>query len=365
LEKSPTSEYQLFGNLTDRFGEKKLIIVPDGKLRFFPIAALPSPNVENNLPINEPLLLKNEIIYEPSASTLNLIKTHTASKPPEKDFLVLADPVFSKNDSRFSQSDTVKKNNLYPTETKNIWSNFRSMNSLNSLERLEASGYEPNTILENFKPEKIMVISGFSANREALMDANISDYKVIHLATHGLLNEEKPELSGIVLSQYDKQGNVRDGLVWLQDIYGLNLSTDLVVLSACDTGIGKEVKGEGLMSLTNGFLQSGAKTVIASQWKVNDFASLELMSYFYQELADEQITPSQALRKSQINMYRKSRSPNDWAAFAVYGDFQNRPHLSPRFNYLKYLPIPVIILILLGVYFGYRFFKKAELFNRK
>ncbi|MCD9189218.1 MAG: CHAT domain-containing protein [Pyrinomonadaceae bacterium] len=349
---------QLFGALAGQIGEKKLIIVPDGKLHFFPILALPTPGDENDFTVNKPFLLKNEIVYEPSATTLNFIKTHTPANTPSKDFLVLADPVFSKNDSRFSQAEESKINKIYPTETKTIWSNFRSMNALNSLERLEASGSEPDTILQNFKAEKTMVISGFSANRETFLETNVADYKVIHLATHGLLNEEKPELSGIVLSQYDKQGNKRDGLIWLQDIYNLDLATDLVVLSACDTGIGKEIKGEGLMSLTNGFLQSGAKTVIASQWKIDDFASLELMSYFYKSLANERVTPSQALRTAQINMYQKSRSPIDWAAFTVYGDFQNRPRLSTRFNYTGYLLIILVIFALFGTYTGYKYLLK-------
>lgn len=364
-ERAQDLSNQLFGNLTAELGEKKLIIIPDGKLRYFPISALPVPNAENNSLINKPFLLKNETVYEPSLSTLNLIKTYIASKFPSKDFLILADPVFSKNDSRFLQADETRKNVIYPTETKPIWSKFRSMSVLNSLERLEASGSEPNTILQNFRSEKTTVISGFSANRETFLETDISDYKVIHLATHGLLNEESPELSGIVLSQYDKQGNRRDGLVWLQDIYGLNLATDLVVLSACDTGIGKEIKGEGLMSLTNGFLQSGAKTVIASQWKVDDFASLELMTHFYESLADEQMTPSQALQKAQIAMYEKSRSPNDWAAFTVYGDFQNKPRLSTRFDYSRYVLIIALILIVFGIYAGYRVLTKDRLLNQK
>lgn len=364
-ERAQNLSNQLFGNLTADLGDKKLIVIPDGKLRYFPISALPTPNTENNSSVNKPFLLKNEIVYEPSAVTLNLIKTYNASKLPSKDFLVLADPVFSKNDSRFSQTDESVKNVISQTETKTVWSKFRSMSVLDSLDRLEVSGDEPNTILRNFGSEKTTVISGFSANREIFLKSDISDYKVIHLATHGILNEENPELSGIVLSQYDKQGNMRDGLVWLQDIYGFNLATDLVVLSACDTGIGKEIKGEGLMSLANGFLQSGAKTVIASQWKVDDFASLELMNYFYQSLTDEHITSSQALRKAQISMYHKSRSPNDWAAFTIYGDFQNKPRLSARFDYSKYLLLIAFILIVFGIYAGYRVLTKNRLLNQK
>jgi hypothetical protein len=120
-------------------------------------------------------------------------------------------------------------------------------------------------------------LGGAAATRERALDASISDYKIIHFATHGLINEERPELSGIVMSQFDETGQNLKGVVRLQDIYEMNLSADTVVLSACNTGIGKEVKGEGLLSLNNAFLQAGAKTVVSSLWKVDDYAAQELM----------------------------------------------------------------------------------------
>ena len=122
-------------------------------------------------------------------------------------------------------------------------------------------------------------------------------------------------------------------MIRLQDVYGLNLRSDLVVLSACETGIGKEVRGEGLMSLNNAFLQAGAKTVVSSLWKVDDTATKLLMTNFYQAIATEGLTASAALRKAQIAMYKDPRysSPFHWAAFTAQGDYQRVPGVSSHY----------------------------------
>lgn len=348
---------QLFGQFAEKLKDKRLIIVPDGKLRYFPVSALPVPGGV------EPFLLKNEIVYEPSASTLNLLRMSAKkAEIPMKDFLVFADPIYSKNDVRLmTGKDNVdtKSVEIAAKENEPFWNNFRSMDSLNSLRRLPASKEEADSILGVFDPKTSNIVSDFSANRKGFLGTNIADYKVLHFATHGYLNEERPELSGIVLSQYDKHGNKQDGFIRLQDIYSLNLSADLVVLSACDTGIGKEVKGEGLMSLTNGFLQVGAKTVISSSWKVDDEATLLLMKNFYKTLADENLTPSEALRKAQIKMYQDSpyKSPFYWAAFTVQGEYNKTLKLSKQFNYADYLLMIVVLSVFFGLYRSYLFYQ--------
>ena len=276
----------LFGQLIDEISDKRLIIVPDGKLQYFPISALPLPGGNENSKINEPFLLKNEIIYEPSASLVSLLKkTNLVSKKPSKNMLIFADPIFSENDNRFtpeliknsSQKSLINENNLSPTP------------SPKNLKRLLASKEETNSILQTFGINNTTVVSDFAANRQEFINSDLKDYTIIHFATHGFIDEERPELSGIVLSLYDEKANKRDGFIRLHDIYNLNLSADLVVLSACDLGIGKDVKGQGLMSLTNGFLQVGAKSVVSSLWKVDDYATLELMKNFYQNLSNEKI----------------------------------------------------------------------------
>ena len=333
----------LLGQIADRLGEKRLIIVPDGKLHYFPVLALPFPNSGTN----EPILLTNEGIYEPSASTLLILaKNEKQASAAEKVLLVFADPVFSGDDSRLASG--AKSEAAGDSSTIN---NFRFAESLNSLPRLLASKNESETITEIIGASKSDVFSGFAANREQLLNSDISKYKFIHFATHGLIDENRPELSGILLSRFNENGQKLNEFVRLHDIYGMNLSANLVVLSACSTGIGKEMRGEGLQSLNNAFLQTGAKSVVSSLWKVDDYATLELMKDFYAAMAEENLTPSEALRKAKIKMRQDPRfeSPFYWAAFTIQGDFRRTPDLSGSRNYKAFFFISLLVIFLFGI----------------
>ena len=350
---------ELLGQVAGKLADKRLIIVPDGKLHYFPIAALPFPNSIDNLPI----LLTNETIYEPSAATLALLmrKGQKISALP-KNLLVFSDPIFSNQDARIamaagSKNETQSETGLLKAEK------FRFAESLTSLARLNASQDEADAIVEIIGESESTALGGAAATRERALDASIADYKVIHFATHGLINEERPELSGIVLSQVDETGQTSNGVVRLQDIYAMNLSADAVVLSACNTGIGKEVKGEGLLSLSNAFLQVGAKSVVSSLWKVDDYAARELMKNFYRELTSGTVTTAEALRRAQIKMRQNPqyKSPFYWAAFTVQGDFQIVPQLAAGFDYRIYglLVLPFALI----AFYIYR--RRFKLFNRK
>jgi CHAT domain-containing protein len=347
---------ELLGQIADKIKDKRLIIVPDGKLHYFPIAALPFPNSTEN----QPILLTNETIYQPSAATLSLL-TQIDKKPivEPKNLLVFSDPIFSKQDPRISATSNEDQNEMSFIKKKN----FRFAESLTALSRLNASREEADSIVEIVGASDSTIFTGAAATREIALDAATADYKIIHFATHGLINEERPELSGIVLSQVNENGNNQNGVVRLQDIYAMNLTADLVVLSACSTGVGKEVKGEGLMSLNNAFLQTGAKTVISSLWKVDDYATSELMKNFYRELTSGTVTTSEALRRAQIKMRQNPqyRSPFYWAAFTVQGDFQTAPKLSGSFGFWIYTFF-IVPFLLSGVY-AYR--RRFRLFNRK
>ena len=343
----------LFGQVADKFGNKRLIIVPDGKLGYFPVSALPLPNSENS----EPILLSNEVVYEPSASTLSIFSDNKNQlNSTAKSLLIFSDPVFAADDSRLSAEN---KNDL--SAQANSIEKFRFVESLNSLVRLDSSKTEADSIVDILGTSNADNFSGFSANRDRLLNINAADYKIIHFATHGLIDESRPELSGIVLSRFDENGQKTDEFFRLQDIYGMNLNSDLVVLSACNTGIGKEVKGEGLMSLNNAFLSVGAKSVMASLWKVEDGATLELMKNFYDAMANEKLTPSKALQKAQIKMWRNSRyqSPFYWAAFTVQGDYRNVPDISRGFDRRIYL-LPAAVILLLAAFWGYRFIRRRN-----
>src|SRR5262249_42265471 len=142
-----------------------------------------------------------------------------------------------------------------------------------------------------------------------------------HFATHGLLNSERPELSGLVLSLVDENGTPQDGFFGLDEIYNLKLNADLVVLSACDTALGKEVKGEGLVGLTRGFMNAGAPRVVASLWSVDDRATAQLMKRFYRGMLSEGMRPAAALRAAQLSLLNERgwSAPYYWAAFTLQG----------------------------------------------
>jgi CHAT domain-containing protein len=138
-----------------------------------------------------------------------------------------------------------------------------------------------------------------------------------------LLNSEHPELSGIVLSLVDREGRPQDGFLRLYEIYNLKLGADLVVLSACRTALGKEIKGEGLVGLTRGFMYAGAARVIASLWGVEDRTTAELMKSFYYEMLVKGRRPAAALRIAQLHIRReKQLPPYYWAAFVLQGEWK-------------------------------------------
>lgn len=348
---------ELLGQVADKIKDKRLLIVPDGKLHYFPIAALPFPGSIDNTPI----LLTNETIYEPSAATLALImRNGIKTSAATKNLLVFSDPIFSNQDARVTAGTEIKP----PPEINSLKAEtFRFAESLTSLARLNASREEADSIVQIVGESSSTALNGAAATRERALDASVSDYKIIHFATHGFISEERPELSGIVLSQVDQNGQSRNGVVRLQDIYTMNLSADAVILSACSTGIGKEVKGEGLLSLNNAFLQTGAKSVVSSLWKVDDYAAQELMKNFYQEMTSGTATTAEALRRAQIKLRQKPQyqSPFYWAAFTIEGDFQNVPQISRGFDYRIY-GLLIFPFALTAIYI-YR--RRFNLFNRK
>jgi CHAT domain-containing protein len=157
-----------------------------------------------------------------------------------------------------------------------------------------------------------------------VMDEKLSDYRIVHFATHGLINNQHPDLSGIVLSLVDEQGRPQNGFLRIYDIYNLKLNADLVVLSACQTALGKQINGEGLVGLTRGFMYAGAPRVVASLWRIDDRATAEMMRRFYQGMLKDGLRPAAALRAAQVSMLSEKRwqSPHYWAAFTLQGEWR-------------------------------------------
>jgi CHAT domain-containing protein len=242
---------------------------------------------------------------------------------------VLADPVFDRNDERVLSAHK-KSNPEAParTRTRELSLALRDVglgSGETRLERLRYTLKEADRIMAAAPAGKGMKAVGFSASKQTAMSAQLVQYAIVHFATHAILDDKHPELSGIVLSLVNEQGQLQDGFLTLHDIYNLSLPVDLVVLSACRTGIGKEVKGEGLIGLTRGFMYAGAARVLASLWKVDDEATAELMSRFYRHLLKERMPAAAALRMAQIEIMQAReqwRAPYYWAGFVLQGDWK-------------------------------------------
>lgn len=307
----------IVGPLAGKLEKKRLLVVTDGALQYVPFQMLTAPDAGGYL------LQKYEIVNLPSASTLALLQSVAANrKPASKSVAVLADPVFEVDDPRVASS--VK--GLRPRRSNDIQLALRDAGISPDgaqIPRLIASGAEADGIIASAPWYTGLKAVGFDANREIVFGSQLADYRIIHFATHGLINSERPELSGIVLSLFDSEGHPQNGFLRLHDIYNLRLPADLVVLSACSTGLGKDVRGEGLIGLTRGFMYAGASGVIASLWKVDDDATAELMKHFYEALFQEGMAPAAALRHAQLTLSQNKRwqSPYYWAGFVIQGQY--------------------------------------------
>ena len=317
---SATLSQMLLGSVASELGNKRLLIVSGGILQYVPFAALPSPAA----PDSRPLVVDNEIVSLPSVSVLGVLRRESAGrKPAGKTLAVLADPVFSKDDPRVPSSS---KSRAAVEETSPTGDEKRSAgeSGLADLVRLRFSRLEADEIARLAADKMKLEALDFAANRELATSAGIGQYRIVHFATHGLINNLRPELSGVVLSLVDEHGRPQNGFLRLYDIYNLKLGADLVVLSACQTALGKEVRGEGLIGLTRGFMYAGAPRVVASLWRIDDRASAELMKRFYQGMLGQGLRPAAALRAAQISMWKGKRwqAPHYWAAFTIQGEWK-------------------------------------------
>ncbi|HET8676907.1 MAG TPA: CHAT domain-containing protein, partial [Blastocatellia bacterium] len=199
-----------------------------------------------------------------------------------------------------------------------------SESGLQDFERLRFSRQEADQIVRLAPEVKRLAAVDFAANRATATSPEMDQYSIIHFATHGLINNQHPELSGVVLSLVDEQGRPQDGFLRLYDIYNLKLQANLVVLSACQTALGKQIKGEGLVGLTRGFMYAGAPRVVASLWQVDDRATAQLMARFYEAMLGKGLRPAAALRAAQVAMWKEKRwqGPHYWAAFTLQGEWR-------------------------------------------
>ncbi|MEZ5429162.1 MAG: CHAT domain-containing protein [Pyrinomonadaceae bacterium] len=306
------------------FGQKRLLIVADGVLQYIPFGALRVPAGKSRKA--RFLIETNEIINLPSASALAVLrKTRRVKRAEPKELIaVLADPVFSTDDVRVKIMAGKSKTRPDGANNLQVQAGLLPPRLRSDFSRLRFSRREAEMIARLVPDERKFVALDFAANMDSIHNQKFNGARIIHLATHGIVNSELPELSGVVLSLVDENGQTRDGFLRLHDIYNLQLEADLVVLSACETALGKEIRGEGIVGLTRGFMYAGASDVVASLWKVDDRATADLMKRFYQYLLKENRTPADALRQAQISMLKESptSNPYHWAAFTLQGDWK-------------------------------------------
>ena len=332
-----------------QLGNKRLVIVADGALQYIPFAMLPDPAVvssqlsvaKNNGPRTtdngQPLIVKHEIISLPSASALAIQRSELAGRQRAPKMLaVIADPVFDRSDSRFTTPAT-ESGDKTQTQTIN-GDDARSIEHLAEksgdksgvttlrlmIPRLPFTRQEATRVLALTPKKSSFGAIDFQASRATALDPALGQYRYLHFATHGYLDSERPGLSALLFSMVDAQGKPRNGFLRANDIYNLKLPAELVVLSACQTGLGKEIKGEGLVGLTRGFMYAGAARVVVSLWSVNDKATSELMTKFYQKMLKQGERPAAALRAAQVEMWKQKQwqSPYYWAAFTMQGEWR-------------------------------------------
>lgn len=331
-----TLSQMILGPVAARLGEKRLLIVADGALQYIPFAVLPVPAGNQSKPA-VPLVAEHEIVNLPSASVLALLREQANSRGARtKEVAVLADPVFDKDDARVDKA-AKNKQMRESASGKEIISRIpeqltRSLGDVglgtreagSDLPRLAFSRREADAIMAVTESGKGMEALDFQASRETALNKDLGQYRIVHFATHGLLDNEHPELSGLVLSLVDQEGKSRDGFLDLEDVYNLTLPADLVVLSACETGLGKQITGEGLVGLTRGFMYAGASRVVASLWRVDDVATADLMGRFYKAMLLHGMRPAAALRQAQVEIRTQKRwaDPFYWGAFTIQGEWR-------------------------------------------
>ncbi len=375
--------------VANQLDKKRLLIVADGALHYIPFAALPAPVSQESrvgsreskprgylapkglrpeqtskLPSKDsrlltpdsrlPLMIEHEIINLPSASTLARLRSDTANRPPApKTIAIFANPVFrfDKDDPRFQRlarpAAKASDDKVPAVDSGNV---KRSLSALMDkacavegtteelmIEGLGGSEREAKVIRQLVPASMCRLALGFDVNYETVTSADLQNYRIVHFATHGILNSKQPELSGILLSLVDQQGEEKkNGLLRLGEIYNLSLSADLVVLSACQTALGQEVRGEGLIGLTRGFMYAGAQRVVASLWRVEDETTSRLMKKFYEGMLKQNLRPAAALRQAQMFIWQgantkgknaartgsQATAPFYWSAFTLQGEWQ-------------------------------------------
>ena len=316
-------------------GKSKLIIIPDKYLYCLPFETLYNPvsaNLQKDYTNKDYLVKAHNILYHYSNTLYCQILQENIQNTGTGGFIGFA-PVFD-NDS-LNNLVTHRGASILDTLNSDSYETLRSISyNGKTFNPLPYSEKEVETIASLFKARKLNAAEYLYGNaNEISFKKNIPDYKYIHLATHGIVNEKNPNLSGIVFSQPTHKPeedsltdmetglpDLDDGILFAGEMYNLDLNADLVVLSACETGLGKIISGEGIMSMTRGFIYSGTPNILFSLWKVGDKNTYELMVNFYADIIEGQ-TYSKALRNAKLKLIKNEATafPANWAGFTLVG----------------------------------------------
>jgi CHAT domain-containing protein len=310
---------------------KRLAIVADGAVQYVAFVALPIRTPDGN---SKPLIADHEIVTLSSANVLKEQRRSRNREPRSRGKLValLADPVFSAFDDRFgdASSSGFRGDNLRqklratPGAGDSVLMRaLRSAGPAKAFDRLRFSRREALAIAEMVGQDHRLLALDFEASLSTVLNPDLRNYSIVHFATHGIASTERPELSGMVLSLVDRRRRNVAGFLNLPRIFNLALPAELVVLSACDTALGKEIRGEGLMSVTRAFMYGGARRVVSSLWAADDASTAKLMEYFYREMLITRRPPAAALAAAQNAMRQEPlwSAPYKWAAFGISGDW--------------------------------------------
>jgi CHAT domain-containing protein/tetratricopeptide (TPR) repeat protein len=304
--------------VTEHLNKRRIILVADGVLNYVPFQILPSPS-SNKLLVDDA-----EIINAPSASIFGDLQQEAMNRQPAANLLAaFGDPVFATD---YQSKDAEKNEQLIATAQ--LRSALRDSNLNNdafnrqALSRLFYAKHELDSLGE-VAGEKGLIVREYDATRDRFLQTDLTQFAILHLVTHGYFNPKHPQNSGFVLSDIDRDQKQMPGFVGLREIYELRAPVLLVVLSACQTALGENVRGEGVIGMTRGFMHAGASSVVASLWEVDDNATAELMKLFYNNMLKRGMKTGEALRAAQNTIRQRPewRSPHYWAAFTLQGEY--------------------------------------------
>lgn len=272
-------------------GKKVLTVVADGALHYVPFAAL------HDRQAGKFVIQNYDLAFAPSARTL-FQRSRNPERPANTRMLLVADPLYGNDDSRVAR---LRGGEADPAK----------------LQRLPGTAAEAQAIRQLFRTNQIDTLEGAAATRERFLATDFHAYRFIHIASHAVADAEIPQLSALILSTVDRSGHAIDGRVVAADLLNIRLRTDLLVLSGCETALGKNIAGEGLMGLQYVMLARGARAVVSSLWAVPDRETAQLMSRFYAASLERGLGPRGALGTAMRSMIAERSDPSMWSAFGL------------------------------------------------